>query len=493
MSRARHVLSMQPRSLATFDARAGSHAGAELEGSTIPRSSNGGGVVTLRGSHAPALPVTRPASFTPPVAGRLERRTNGRPIEPGDWIGDVYCIQDKLGGGSMGQVFSAFDEVLERKVAIKLIRSNLNTVDFRKRFMLEARAMALVSHPNVLTIHALGEHESSPFIVMELVEGQTLDRWVALHGANLDLDVALGILDQICQGVSAIHLAGTLHRDIKPSNILLHQDLRVRVSDLGLAVGIRDGSMTKELVGTPGYIAPEIQRRRDGAGATPQSDLYSLGCVAFELLTGKAPFSAGDNDSLAALHAAAPVPAPSSIRPELPTAFDEVLTTALAKNPEDRYTTVEGFRRALREARSDSLEPRRILVADDDPDFRELIELVLQRDFPGANIECVANGRLAVEAFDRRTPSVVVLDLHMPELDGFGVTATLRTRPSARSVPIIIMTALGGPKEWETLSVLGADRFLVKPVNLDDFVSTVRRAVRERSSRIPLGAARNRA
>jgi serine/threonine-protein kinase len=327
---------------------------------------------------------------------------------------------------------------------------------------------------------------------MELVEGQTLDRWVARHGSNMDLDVALGILDQICQGVSAIHLAGTLHRDIKPSNILLHHDLRVRVSDLGLAVGIQDGSMTKELVGTPGYIAPEIQKRRDGAGATPQSDLYSLGCVAFELLTGKAPFSANDNDLLAALHAAAPVPAASTIRTELPSAFDEVLRTALAKDPADRYPNVEGFRRALREARSDSLEPRRILVADDDPDFRELIELVLQRDFPGANIECVANGRLAVEAFDRQTPSVVVLDLHMPELDGFGVTAMLRARSSARSVPIIIMTALGGPKEWETLSVLGADRFLVKPVNLDDFVSTIRRAVRDRSSRIPLGAARNR-
>src|SRR5688572_15467495 len=139
---------MQPPSLAALNARAANRAGAEVEGSTVPRSSNGG-LVTLRGSHAPALPATRPASFTPPVGGRQERRASGRPVEPGDWIGDVYCIQEKLGGGSMGQVFSAFDEVLERKVAIKLIRSNLNAVDFRKRFMLEARAMALVSHPNV--------------------------------------------------------------------------------------------------------------------------------------------------------------------------------------------------------------------------------------------------------------------------------------------------------------------------------------------------------
>jgi eukaryotic-like serine/threonine-protein kinase len=243
-------------------------------------------------------------------------------------------------------------------------------------------------------------------------------------------------------------------------------------------------------VGTPGYIAPEIQYDwGDGTGATPQSDLYSLGCVAYELLTGQPPFSASDTATLGALHATAPVPLPSSVRPELPEAFDDVLIGALAKIPQDRPANVELFRSALMRARSDSLEPRRILVADDDADFRELLEIVLRRDFPSADVECVPNGRAAVEAFDRQTPSAVVLDLHMPELDGFGVTALLRSRPQARVVPIIIMTALGGPKEWELLSSLGADRFLVKPVNLDDFVSTIRRALRERTGHVPLAPA----
>lgn len=454
----------------------------------IPMSSNGG-LITVPGSYGEGLPSTRVASqgSAPPPARGLPA---GR-VEPGDWIGGVYHIQERLGGGAMGQVFSAFDDALERKVAIKLIRGNLQSVGFRKRFMLEARAMALVSHPNVLTIHALGEHESSPFIVMELVEGQTLDRWLALNGETMDLDQALGIINQICLGVSAIHSAGTLHRDIKPSNILLHRDLRVRVSDLGLAVSFREGAVIKELVGTPGYIAPEIQYDwGDGTGATPQSDLYSLACVAYELLTGQPPFSATDTAALGALHATAPVPLPSCVRPELPEAFDDVLLGALAKIPQDRPASVEQFRQALMRARTDSLEPRRILLADDDPDFRELLEIVLRRDFPGADIECVADGRAAVTAFDRRTPSAVVLDLHMPELDGFGVTALLRARPSSSVVPIIIMTALGGPKEWELLSSLGADRFLVKPMNLDDFVSTIRRALRERTGRIPLGAAK---
>jgi eukaryotic-like serine/threonine-protein kinase len=465
----------------------------ELDEPTLPVPiSDNGGLITVPGSQRGWLPPTRVASAqsAPPPARGIPA---GR-IEPGDWIGGVYRIQETLGGGAMGRVFSAFDEALERKVAIKLIRGNLQTTGFRKRFMLEARAMALVSHPNVLTIHALGEHESSPFIVMELVEGHTLDRWLALNGASMNLEQALGIINQVCLGVSAIHAAGTLHRDIKPSNILLHHDLRVRVSDLGLAVSFRDGTVIKELVGTPGYIAPEIQYDwGDGTGATPQSDLYSLGCVAYELLTGQPPFSANDTATLADLHATSPVPLPSSVRPELPEAFDDVLIGALAKIPQDRPASVELFRSALMRARNDSLEPRRILVADDDADFRELLEIVLQRDFPSAEVECVPDGRAAVEAFDRQTPSAVVLDLHMPELDGFGVTALLRARPKSRIVPIIIMTALGGPKEWELLSSLGADRFLVKPVNLDDFVSTIRRALRERTGQVPLAQAQPQA
>ena len=460
----------------------------EIEPTTLPiRVSSNGTFVDLESPSSSSQPVTHEASSGPEKSGPLVEGM-ARVMRPGDWIGGVYRIESRLGGGAMGQVFSAFDDTLERRVAIKLIRANLQVVDFRKRFMLEARAMALVTHPNVLTIHAFGEHESSPFIVMELVEGQTLERWLALHGARLDLDVALEILNQICLGVSAIHAAGTLHRDLKPSNVLLDRDLRVRVSDLGLAVSFQHGATIKELVGTPGFIAPEIQfDRRDRGGATRQSDLYSLACIGYELLTGQPPFTGRDTVGLAVLHATSAVPRPSSVRPELPAAFDDVLLSALAKEPADRPAGVEVFRKALLAIRSDGLEPRRILVAEDDQDFRELIELVLREAFPEADIECVADGNSVMEAFDRHVPSVVILDLHMPKLDGVAATTLIRAKPIAGPVPIIIMTASGGPKEWELLSSLGADRFLVKPINLDDFVNTIRRALRERSSRIPLG------
>jgi eukaryotic-like serine/threonine-protein kinase len=434
----------------------------------------------------PALSPTRfddPGSENEPTEPRpfADERTSSAGLPgPGDWIADTYLIQSELGSGSMGVVFCALDKGLERKVAIKLIRASARPEDFRRRFMLEARAMALISHPNVLTIYAFGEHESNPFIVMELVHGMTLELWLDDQSGKADLDAVLRILNQVCLGVSAIHAAGRVHRDLKPSNVLLDHQLRACVSDFGLAVRSLDGALAREVVGTPGYIAPEILFGRSG-GATAQSDLYSLACVAYELLTGSPPFSADDSAVLAVLHATATVPKPSSLRPNLPTAFDDVLLDALAKDPAQRTSGVELFRRALIEARNDSLEPVRILVAENDPDFLEILELVLRSEFPGADIECVCDGRSAIEAFDREPASVVVLDLHMPQLDGMAVTAMLRARPSANMVPIIVVTASGGPKEWRLLTELGADRFLVKPVNLDDLVSTIRRAARERS------------
>jgi CheY-like chemotaxis protein len=273
---------------------------------------------------------------------------------------------------------------------------------------------------------------------------------------------------------------------------LLDGDLRARVSDLGLAVPVHDGALLKELVGTPGFIAPEIQFEvSSDSGATPQSDLYSLACMAFEMLTGEPPYAASDDLALAVLHATASIPQASDVRRDLPAIFDEIFEQALAKDPKQRLQSVELFRRALMEARNNSLEPVRILVAEDDPDFRELLELVLGEEFPGAEIECVSDGRQAVEAFDRKPPSVVVLDLQMPEMDGMAVTAMLRARPSER-IPIIVLSASGGPKEWQLLASLGADRFMVKPVSLDDVVSTIRRAARERSSQTPAPASAHR-
>jgi serine/threonine-protein kinase len=271
-----------------------------------------------------------------------------------------------------------------------------------------------------------------------------------------------------------------MHRDLKPSNVLLDHTLHARVADMGLAAPYRDGGVIKEIAGTPAYMAPEVAFEGEQA-PSPASDVYALGCMAFELLTGKLPFDADTALALMVEHATTPAPTPSSVRPDLPSTFDDVLLNALAKNPEDRTASAELFRRGLLGARAASTEPTRILIAEDDADFRDLLALKLGMEFHDAEIVCVGDGRAAVEAFAEKPTSVVMLDLDLPILDGVGVTAELRTRPDAEHAAIVVLTASGGPNEWKLLSSLGADRFLVKPVNLDDVVDTIRAVVRERA------------
>jgi serine/threonine protein kinase len=419
----------------------------------------------------------------------------GPPV--GTVIDGVYTLRSILGHGEMGVVFLARDEVLERDVAIKFVRADLVAgASLRERFLTEARAMARVNHPNVVHVYALGEYESAPYLVMELVEGQSLERWADSqreNGGLPDIDFALAMLEQACLGVQAIHDARTVHRDLKPGNILLDGQLRARIADLGLANLIRTGGgpRTGEIVGTPFYIAPEIALGDEIAvELMARADVYSLGCMAYELLTGKVPFD-GPTVLATLLHhiTTAPVP-PSRQRPELGDRYDEVILRALAKKPHERTPTAEAFRRELIAARNDTREPVRILVADDDEDFRCLLVELLNREFPFAEIEAVRNGVEAIEAFDARHHSVAVVDLNMPTLGGLELTGLLRARDSAMRVPIIVLTGEGGAHEWQRLWAVGADGFLVKPVNPSDVVTLVRRALGERSRSMPPEAER---
>ncbi|MDP9001565.1 MAG: serine/threonine protein kinase, partial [Myxococcota bacterium] len=297
---------------------------------------------------------------------------------PGTLIGGSYRIISTLGVGSMGVVLLAQDETLDRRVAIKFTRASLMGSSFRARFLTEARAMARVSHPNVLQVHAFGEHDGSPYFVMQFVQGPTVEQWLGQRGSPPEVDLALRILDDVCHGVSAIHAAHTVHHDIKPSNILLDDELRPRVADLGLAVLYREGSASKhEIVGTPTYMAPEIAfSHHIDPALRPRADVYSLGCVAYQLFTGRPPFDGAGNMGMLLQHATRPVPPASSIRPGLPRELDHALLGALAKDPLERTPTVEDFRRALVAARGTGRDPVRILIADDSDDAREVLQVM---------------------------------------------------------------------------------------------------------------------
>ena len=407
-------------------------------------------------------------------------------LEPGTLIDGVYRVLGPLGSGSMGVVLLAEDVSLDRRVAIKFIHSALQPDDFRDRFTAEARAMARVSHPNVLQIYAFGQHAGSPYFAMEFIEGQTVEQWLRT-GSPPDLDTALTILDGVCAGLAAIHAAETVHRDLKPSNVLLDAHHKPHIADLGLAMICREDAATRsEIVGTPAYMAPEIAFASEFAPAPPAlADVYSLGCLAYEMLTGAPPYEGEGQMGLILQHMVGTLLSPSAVRPGLPPELDDMVLRALAKNPAERTPSVEAFRRELTAAREGNSEPVRILVADDHDDFRGSLEIILGLEFPGAEIECVADGISALAAFDRKRPSVTLLDLRMPGLDGMQLTALLRERDPNATVPIIVLTASGGPKEWAELAAMGADRFFVKPVVVDDVVAMVRRCLRERSGSRP--------
>ncbi|MCL2726159.1 MAG: protein kinase [Polyangiaceae bacterium] len=427
-------------------------------------------------------------------------------LAAGTRIGDTFRIVRRLGGGGMGLVTLAYDEVLDRHVAIKFIRPTvLEREDLHAFFWNEARAMARVTHPNVLTVHAFGEHATIPYFVMEYVNGPSVEQWLMKQArfGGADLDEALNILDQACLGVSAIHASNAVHRDLKPSNLLMAanaprsalrdhaepdapfislRDHHVVVSDLGVARILEGAGSLRScmLVGTPPYMAPEATLGDDRTELARMRDVYALGCIAYELLTGHPPFSGRSETSILARHLLEAPEPPSSARPGLPRNYDDVVLRALDKDPHRRFESAEAFRVAILRAHKREEEPESILVADDDEDWRALMHSALAARFPEARIDTVNDGIDALAAFERAPYPIVVADLAMPRLDGLELTTRLRALAPADRTSIIVVTAAGGPREWRTLSRLGADGFLVKPVDMDDVAMLARRTLRAR-------------
>ena len=412
---------------------------------------------------------------------RAPDRIAGESPEPGTLIAGAYRILRPLGTGAMGVVLLAHDEGLDRQVALKLIRAPHHSASLRRQFLGEARSMARVSHPNVVRIHAFGEHDGAPYFVMEYVPGPTLEQWLAGRDTPVEVDLGLRILDELCCGVSAIHAANTVHQDIKPSNVLLDGNLRPRLTDLGLAAlyGQDSEPFPHGIVGTPEYMAPEIPFSKGGVAPAlrTRADVYSLGCVAYRVLTGRPPFGATTAFGLMVRHAMMTPTPPSQLRPGLPAALDEPILRALDKDPARRTPTPQALRDDVARLRGREREPARILVVEDDGDFRQALQLYLTLEFPAAEIECVKDGVSALRAVERNTPSIAIVDLRMPEMDGVELTRRLRARESFGTVPIVVVTACGGAEEWSRLSAIGANRFLVKPIVLDDLVSVIRRVL----------------
>lgn len=406
---------------------------------------------------------------------------------PSTLIADTYRVMGTLGVGGMGVVLLARDEQLDRLVAIKMVQGDMALhPDFRERFLREARAMANVRHENVVAVYAFGDHEGAPYFVMEYIPGDTVDYWVrSRRGRGLPLDQALGILEQACRGLDAIHRSGAIHGDIKPSNLLIGPAFRVAIADLGLSLPMSEVREEGRVpvAGTPAYMAPERSFGRVDPELAPRADIYSLGVLAFELLTGQLPFQADNALKLMHMHRTEVPALPSDLREDLPSALDEVVSAAMAKDPADRVESAEQLRQMLLEAQYSVQRPTervRVLLAEDDEDFRSLSARWLRRAFPEGDIVEAGDGAEALQALRTQGPfSLAVLDLHMPGLNGMELTAKIRDVDQAHAIPILVVTGQGGAPDWQILSELGADGFLVKPVDSAALIMTARRMVDE--------------
>ena len=278
-----------------------------------------------------------------------------------------YQDPQHLARGGMGDVYRATDTQLGRTVAIKVLGDRYaDDESVRERFKREALAAARLSgSPNTVTIFDVGESDGHPYIVMELLEGGTLEDRLKAGGAQDPADV-IRWLDQAASALDAAHAAGVVHRDVKPGNLLLNSRGEVAVADFGVAsaVGLDSMTMTGTVLGTAGYLSPEQAK---GERATPASDRYALGVVAYELLTGERPFASDSATAEASAHVHAPIPYPSQ-HGDVPPELDPVLRRALAKDPADRYPSSADFVAALREALSHAAGTTRALapVRDDE-------------------------------------------------------------------------------------------------------------------------------
>ncbi|HEX7066454.1 MAG TPA: Stk1 family PASTA domain-containing Ser/Thr kinase, partial [Bacillales bacterium] len=285
----------------------------------------------------------------------------------GKRIGDRYELLSVVGGGGMAIVYKARDLILDRIVAVKVLRSEFSDDDeFIRRFRREAQSVASLSHPNIVNIYDIGDDRGDNYyIVMEYVEGETLKDLIRRE-APLALGQALHIMDQITSAIEQAHEHNIVHRDIKPQNILIDSSGKIKVTDFGIAIAMTSATIThtNSVIGSAHYFSPEQAK---GSYANTKSDIYSLGIVLFEMLTGELPFSGTSPVSVALKHLQEDIPEPRELNPGIPQSIENIILKALSKDPIHRYETVEDMREDLQTALNpDRLNEAKFIIPDDE-------------------------------------------------------------------------------------------------------------------------------
>ena len=287
-------------------------------------------------------------------------------LNKGKLIGERYEIISLVGSGGMADVYNAMDNRLGRQVAIKVLKEEYSSdKNFVMKFRAEAQSAAGLSHPNIVNVYDVGEDEGLHYIVMELVEGITLKKFVERKG-KLELKEAVGIAIQIAQGMEAAHANHIIHRDIKPQNIIISKEGKVKVTDFGIAKAATSNTIAAgQAVGSVHYISPEQAR---GGYSDEKSDIYSLGVTLYEMISGKMPFAADNTVSVALLHINEEAVPLRELDPEIPASIEKIVQKCMQKKPERRYLTatelISDLRKAVSEPEGDYVSFDQAVVTD---------------------------------------------------------------------------------------------------------------------------------
>ena len=297
-------------------------------------------------------------------------------IVKGQKINDRYQVIRSIGEGGMANVYLAYDTILDRNVAVKVLRGDLATDEkFVRRFQREAMSASALSHPNIVEMYDVGEDDGNYFIVMEYIDGKTLKNLIKKRGA-LTVSEVVDIMLQLTSAISCAHDSYIIHRDIKPQNVMILDDGRVKITDFGIAIASNASELTQtnSVMGSVHYLPPE---QANGAGATAKSDIYSLGILMFELLTGKLPFKGENAVEIALKQMKEQIPSVCAINPEIPQSIENVILKACAKNPKNRYDNVKDMyndiKTALDEDRTNETK-QTYKFSEDDLDETKKIE-----------------------------------------------------------------------------------------------------------------------
>lgn len=270
-------------------------------------------------------------------------------IVKGEKINDRYQIIRTIGEGGMANVYLAYDTILDRNVAVKILRGDLaDDEKFVRRFQREAIAASSLVHPNIVGMYDVGEDNGRYFIVMEYIDGKTLKSLIKRRGA-LTIPEVIDIMLQLTEGIACAHDSYIIHRDIKPQNVMILDDGTVKITDFGIAMALNSNELTQtnSVMGSVHYLPPE---QANGSGSTIKSDIYSLGILMFELLTGKLPFKGESAVEIAIKQMKEAIPSVRSLNSDIPQSLENVILKACAKNPKNRYENVREMRDDIKTA-----------------------------------------------------------------------------------------------------------------------------------------------